>query len=177
MKLRGRDMKCGGRPSRRIWKRNIVTSKNCDADATEEAQDMLQRVRKVMASGGPLPAKENSFPGAYQVIYAKTVVQQCEQMFTALDLAELELFLAQEAVWFAMTSEDVDARVDRKYHEKHEREGKIPFFEKLIFGNTRFCNEKQIRAAKEILARVRKVQDEAQANLTRVRSKRNAEAK
>jgi hypothetical protein len=91
--------------------------RNCDADAAEEARDMLQRVRKAMASGMPLyPA--DSKPDVGEATIAKVTAEKCPGAMTALELAELELYLAKYWVSFAKTATDADALATMQQFKK-----------------------------------------------------------
>jgi hypothetical protein len=85
----------------------------CDSDAAEEAQDTLQKVRKVMAAGKPLYPDENDpdrKPDVGEAITAKVTGEKCRGVLTILELAELELYVAKEWVWWAKNAIEADAR-------------------------------------------------------------------
>jgi hypothetical protein len=85
----------------------------CDADAFEEAQDTLQKVRKAMASGKPLHPDEadpDRRPDVGEAITAKVTGEKCQGVLTLLEQIELELYVAKTWVWWAKNAIEVDAR-------------------------------------------------------------------
>jgi hypothetical protein len=87
--------------------------KACDADAAEEAQDTLQKVRKAMSTGKPLYPDENDpdrKPDVGEAITAKITGEKCQGVLTVLELAEVELYIAKEWVWWARNAIEEDAR-------------------------------------------------------------------
>ena len=87
--------------------------KACDADAAEEAQDTLGKIRKAMASGKALYPDEGDpdrKPDVGEVITAKVTGEKCRGVLTVLELAELELYVAKHWVWWAKNALEVDAR-------------------------------------------------------------------
>jgi hypothetical protein len=85
----------------------------CDADAFEEAQDTLQKVRKAMASGKPLHPDEadpDRRPDVGEAITAKVTGEKCQGVLTLLERTELELYVAKTWVWWAKNAIEVDAR-------------------------------------------------------------------
>ena len=64
---------------------------NCDADAAEEARDMLQRVRKAMATSGPLISTDGA-PGGGEVTSARITGVMCPGALSGQELAQLELY-------------------------------------------------------------------------------------
>jgi hypothetical protein len=85
----------------------------CDADAAEQAQDTIQKVRKAMATGKPLYPDENDpdrKPEVGEAITAKVTGEKCRGVLTVLELAELEVFVAKEWVWWAKNAIETDAR-------------------------------------------------------------------
>jgi hypothetical protein len=84
-----------------------------DADAIEETQDTLQKVRKAMATGKPIYPDDNDperKPDVGEVITAKVTGEKCRGVLTILQLAELELYVAREWVWWAKNAIEADAR-------------------------------------------------------------------
>jgi hypothetical protein len=87
--------------------------KACDADAAEEAQDTLGKIRKAMATGKPLYPDENHpdrKPDVGEAIAAKVTGEKCQGVLTVLELAELELYVAKAWVWWARNAIEADAR-------------------------------------------------------------------
>ena len=88
-------------------------AKACDADAAEEAQDTLQKVRTAMATGKPLYPDENDpdrKPDVGEAITAKVTGEKCRGVLTVLELAQLELYVAKQWVWWAKNAIEADAR-------------------------------------------------------------------
>ncbi len=95
------------------YERKYADGKAC-AGASEEARDSLQRVRKAMASAAPLyPAESdpNRLPYTSEVIGAAILGERCEDTLSALEVAELRLYLARVHLHFARSSADGDARI------------------------------------------------------------------
>jgi hypothetical protein len=127
--------------------------KACNAGASEDARDMLQRVRKAMAAGTPLFAGEddpNRKPDSGQVILAKVTGEKCRGTLTALELAELELYLAKSWVQFAKSATDADTLATMEAYKSYgrdiENDFKVP----------QDCNAKSIGYSKYIAAQVHK---------------------
>jgi hypothetical protein len=93
--------------------------KACDAEAAEEAQDTLMKIRKAMATGKPLYPAENDpdhrKPDVGEAITAKVTGEKCRGVLTSLELAQLELYVAKQWVWWAKNAIEADARSAR-YH-------------------------------------------------------------
>jgi hypothetical protein len=127
--------------------------KACDADAAEEARDMLQRVRKTMAGGGaisPSDADPNRKPGNAEVILAKITGEKCRGALSAVEIAELEVYLAKMRLRFARAAADEDARVMMEQEKSAERaiaDG---------FGKTSECGAEAVGKARDVAARVRR---------------------
>jgi hypothetical protein len=129
------------------YERKLSDPKNCKADATEEAQDMLQRVRKAMTSG-QLLLSEDDRPKYSAVIIAKLTGEKCEGALTALELAELELYRAKYLMRLANNATDEDAR----YTMQKFREGENQIASGWGSGD---CNAEAISKAKGVVAQVR----------------------
>jgi hypothetical protein len=126
----------------------------CDADAAEEACDMLQRVRKAMATGKPLYPDANDpdrKPDVGEAITAKVTGEKCRGTLTALELAELELFVARTWVWWGRNATDADARSTIETYKSAES---------AIAGGWRAkdCTAAAIEKAKKVAALVRKAE-------------------
>ncbi len=96
----------------------------CDADAFEEAQDTLQKVRKAMAAGKPLYPDENDpdrKPDVGEAITAKVTGEKCQGALTVLELAELELYVARAWVWWAKNAIEADARSTIEIYKSAEK--------------------------------------------------------
>ncbi len=94
------------------YSKKYSDSRACDADAAEEAQDTLQKIRKAMASGRPLYPDENDpdrKPDMGEVITAKVTAEKCSGVLTVLELAQIELYIAKEWVWWAKNAIEADA--------------------------------------------------------------------
>lgn len=124
--------------------------KTCDADATEEARDSLQRIRKAMASGKPLfadPADPKRRPDVVDMLRATTVGEKCEGALTAREWADLELALGRYWVHVAKTTNERDARatfVFLKAAEKNTAAG----------WTAKDCTGEAVKDAKTVAARV-----------------------
>jgi hypothetical protein len=129
------------------YEKKLSDPKNCNADAAEEAQDMLQRVRKAMTGGQPLLSADDR-PKYSAVIMAKLTGEKCEGALTALELAELELYCAKYLLWMAKNATDEDAR----YTMQKFREGENQIASGWGSGN---CNAEAVSEAKDVVARVR----------------------
>jgi hypothetical protein len=121
-------------------------------DATEEARDTLERVRKAMASGGrllPVAGNPDGPPDMAQAIRAKIVAEKCDAALTAREWADLELYMAQSFVAFAKSATDADARQTFALYRSSERD---------IAGawQAKDCAEASVKHAKAIVARARK---------------------
>jgi hypothetical protein len=127
----------------------------CDTDASEEARDMLKRVRKMMAAGGAIyarPSDPNRLPGTIEVINARIVGEKCEGTLSALEITQLELYLAKARVRFARNATDGDTRVMRE----HEMSA-----EKAIdkdFQPAKDCGKDAVAEAKDTAARVSRIE-------------------
>jgi len=85
----------------------------CDANAAEEAQDTLRKVRKAMGSGKPLFPDDNDpdrQPDVGEAIAAKVTGEKCLGVLSLLELAEIELYLARQWIWWAKNALERDAR-------------------------------------------------------------------
>jgi hypothetical protein len=85
----------------------------CDAQATVEARDMLQRVRNVMAGGKPVlpdPNDANRVPDVGEAIAAKITGEKCSDTLSALQQAQIDLHIARTWVALAKGQTDADAR-------------------------------------------------------------------
>ena len=98
--------------------------KACDAEAAEEAQDTLMKIRKAMATGKPLYPAENDpdrKPDVGEAITAKVTGEKCRGVLTTLELAELELYVAKAWVWWAKNAVEADARSAIEGYKSAER--------------------------------------------------------
>ena len=129
--------------------------KACDADAFEEAQDTLQKVRKAMATGKPLYPDENDpdrKPDVGEAITAKVTGEKCQGALTVLELAEVELYVAREWVWWAKHASEADARSTIELYKSAEKS--------IANGwSQRDCTEAAIGKAKKVAALVSKAAD------------------
>jgi len=85
----------------------------CDADTAEEAQDTLRKVRNALRSGKPLFPDDNDpdrRPDVDEAITAKVTGEKCHGVLALLELAEIELYLARQRVWWAWHALERDAR-------------------------------------------------------------------
>ena len=124
----------------------------CDADAAEEAQDTLRKVRKAMASGKPLYPDENDpdrKPDVGEAITAKVTGEKCRGVLTVLELAEIELYVVRHWVWWARHSVERDARTAIEGYKAAER---------AIAGgwSPKDCTEAAVGRAKRVAALVRR---------------------
>jgi hypothetical protein len=129
--------------------------KACDADATEAARDMLQRVRRAMAAGMPLypdGADPDRKPDTGEAITAKVTGEKCLGALTALELAELELYVAKYWVWFAKNATDADARLNMQVLKSAEN--KIA----SGFRSAKDCTAEAVERAKDVAARAHKAE-------------------
>jgi hypothetical protein len=129
--------------------------KACDGDATEEAQDTLQRVRKAMATGKPVlgdRSDPNRRPDVGEVIEAKIVAEKCDTALTALEWAELELYLARDWVALGKSSGDEDARRTFKLYKSSEKDIAEAW-------RAKDCTDAAIKNAKTVSGLVRKALD------------------
>jgi hypothetical protein len=128
--------------------------KACDADATEEAQDTLQKVRKAMASSRPLYPDENDpdrKPDVGEAITAKVTGEKCRGVLTVLELAQVELYIAKEWVWWAKNAIEADARSAIEGYKSAENA--------IANGwSSRDCTAAAIGKARKIAALVRKAE-------------------
>jgi len=98
---------------------------NCNAGSTEEARDMLERVRKVMAAGGPAFPDEADpayKPHAGAAISAKVTGEKCPGTLTSLQLAELEYFVARSYLRRARTASDSDSEYEKRILKAAEKD-------------------------------------------------------
>ena len=126
----------------------------CDADAFEEAQDTLQKVRKAMASGKPLYPDETDpdrKPDVGEALTAKVTGEKCQGVLTLLELAELELYVAKTWVWWAKNAIEADARSTIETFKSAER---------AIAGGwkSKDCTEAAIAKAKMVASLVSKAE-------------------
>lgn len=127
-------------------------SRACATDVEEEARDMLQRVRRVMASSAPLyPAADDPHrtPDITEAMRAKLTGEKCSGAMAAVDLAELDLFMARAWVWWARNATDGDARRTMELYKASGRRMEAEWTDGQ-------CSPTAIDEAKSILALVRK---------------------
>ena len=127
----------------------------CDADAAEQAKDMLARVRKMMASGGSiyaLPSDPNRWPTSVEAIDARIVGEKCQGTLSALEITELGLYLAKARVRFARNAVDGDTRVMLD-HETSTEKAIAKDFQPV-----KDCGKEAVEEAKGIAARVSKIE-------------------
>jgi hypothetical protein len=124
----------------------------CDADAVEEARDMLQRIRLAMVSGAPLyPAADDPArkPDIAEAMQARLTGEKCAGSLAALDLAELDLYIARAWVWWAKHASDADARLTMDLYKasavRQERDWRA-----------QDCTAAAISAARDVLSLVRR---------------------
>ena len=122
---------------------------NCDADAAEEARDMLQRVRKAMATSGPLISTDGA-PGGGEVTSARITGVMCPGALSGQELAQLELYYGWYWMRYAKTATDEDTRESMWHIKKAEAT--------LISGwdSAKDCTTARVGQAKEVLARMPK---------------------
>ncbi|MDO9383696.1 MAG: hypothetical protein Q7T86_12610 [Hyphomicrobiaceae bacterium] len=85
----------------------------CDARATAEARDMLQRVRNVMVGGKPVlpdPNDPTRVPDVGEAISAKITGEKCNGTLSVLQQAQIDLHIARTWVALAKGQADTDAR-------------------------------------------------------------------
>jgi hypothetical protein len=84
----------------------------CDDDAAEEARDTLGKVRNIMAAGGPTYPDESDptyRPNVGAAITAKVTGEKCKGTLTALQLAQLQYFIAR--TWLSLAKTQPDSEV------------------------------------------------------------------
>ena len=124
----------------------------CDADAAEEAQDTLRKVRQAMASGKPLFPDENDpdrKPDVGEAITAKVTGEKCRGVLTVLELAEIEVYVARQRVWWANHAVERDARTAIEGYKAAEQ---------AIAGrwSPQDCTQAAVGKAKRVAALVRR---------------------
>jgi hypothetical protein len=124
----------------------------CDADAAEEAQDTLRKVRKAMASGKPLYPDlidPDHKPDVGEAITAKVTGEKCRGVLTVLELAEIEVYVARQWVWWAKHASARDARTAIEAYKAAEQ---------AIAGgwSPKDCTEAAVGKAKRVAALVRR---------------------
>ena len=122
---------------------------SCDADAAEEARDMLQRVRKAMATGGSLIRTDRT-PDAGETTKARITGVMCPGALSGQELAQLELYFGWYWMSFVKTATDEDTRKTMWHLKKAEAT--------LISGwdSAKDCTTARVGQAKEVLARMPK---------------------
>jgi hypothetical protein len=96
-----------------IYAKKYADPTACDANTAEEAQDTLRKIRNVMRSGKPLFPDDNDpdrRPDVDEAITAKVTGEKCHGVLTLLELAEIELYLVRQWVWWARHALERDAR-------------------------------------------------------------------
>ncbi|MBO0740660.1 MAG: hypothetical protein J2P51_04460 [Hyphomicrobiaceae bacterium] len=137
-----------------IYAKKYADPTACDADTAEEAQDTLRKVRSAMRSGRPLFPDDNDpsrKPDVDEAITAKVTGEKCHGVLTLLELAEIELYLVRQWVWWARHAVERDARsaIDGyKAAEQAIASGWSP----------RDCTEAAVGKAKRVAALVRRTQ-------------------
>ena len=97
----------------------------CDDGATEEARDTLEKVRKLMAAGGPTYPDESDptyKPHVGAAISAKVTGEKCKGTLTALQLAELQYFIARTWLSHAKTQPDAEVMHEMDLLKTAERD-------------------------------------------------------
>jgi hypothetical protein len=137
-----------------IYAKKFADPTACDADAAEEAQDTSRKVRNAMRSGRALYPDDNDperKPDVDEAITAKVTGEKCRGVLTLLELAEIELYLVKEWVWWARHALERDARsaIDAyKAAEQAIASGWSP----------KDCTEAAVGKAKRVAALVRRSQ-------------------
>jgi hypothetical protein len=119
---------------------------NCTGEAALEARSMLRRVQKVMASSEPLHP-ETAKPHVGEVTIARVTGFNCPATFTAMQLAELDLYLAQYWVSLAKSASDADAQLTMREFRKAEWS---------MENGAKDCSASAVSRARNILARMAK---------------------
>lgn len=95
----------------------------CDHQANVEARDMLRRVRSAMVSSAPLyPPRShpNWRPDIADAMAAKLTAERCTPAMTAVDVAELQLYIAKVWMRWVNSSSEEDARTTMRIYAKTE---------------------------------------------------------
>jgi hypothetical protein len=106
-----------------------------------------------MASGMPLYAGDadpNRKPDYGEAMLAKVTGEKCRGTLTALELAELELYLAKSRVQFAKSATDGDALLTMERYKSLESDISSGF------RGPKDCNAQATGNAKDIAAKVHK---------------------
>lgn len=124
----------------------------CDESASEEARDMLQRVRVTMASNDQLfPPEDHPTwrPDIADAMSAKLTAEKCRDALTAVDVAELQLYIAKVWMRWVKSSSDPDARATQDIYSKVAVEQEREWSDAS-------CTASAIKRAHHILTVVRK---------------------
>lgn len=93
----------------------------CDGDAAEEARDMLNRIRVAMTSSDPLYPLESHptwRPDISDAMSAKLIGERCDGALTSRQVAELQLYIAEDWMRWVKTSSEADARATMQLYRK-----------------------------------------------------------
>ncbi|MEQ1695046.1 MAG: hypothetical protein ABL901_04320 [Hyphomicrobiaceae bacterium] len=124
----------------------------CDDGAKEEARDILEKVRKVMAAGGPTYPDETDptyRPHVGAAISAKVTGEKCKGTITALERAGLEFFVARSWLLRARSASDIDAQHEMDLLKSAERDMSNGW-------RTADCTPQAITKAKSVAAHITK---------------------
>jgi hypothetical protein len=137
-----------------VYAKKYADPTACDADAAEEAQDTLRKVRNAMRSGKPLFLDDNDpdrKPDVDEAITAKVTGEKCHGVLTLLELAEIELYLVRQWVWWAKHAPEPDARSAINGYKAAEQA--------IASGwSPKDCTEAAVGKAKRVAAPVRRPQ-------------------
>jgi len=95
-----------------IYAKKYADPTTCDTDTAEEAQDTLRKVRNAMRSDKPLFPDDNDpdrKPDVDEAITAKVTGEKCHGVLTLLEVAQIELYLVRQWVWWAGHALERDA--------------------------------------------------------------------
>jgi len=107
-----------------IYAKKYADPTACDADTAAAAQETLRKVRNAMRSGKPLFLDANDpdrKPHVDEAITAKVTGERCHGVLTLLELAQIELYLVRQWVWWAGHALERDARLAIDGYKAAER--------------------------------------------------------
>src|SRR5215468_2633786 len=107
-----------------IYAKKYADPTACDADTAAAAQETLRKVRNAMRSGKPLFPDVNDpdrKPDVDEAITVKVTGERCHGVLTLLELAQIELYLVRQWVWWAGHALERDARLAIDGYKAAER--------------------------------------------------------
>lgn len=124
----------------------------CDAGTSEEARDMLQRIRIALLSDAPLhPADDHPDyrPDLSAAIEARLTAERCRETLTAIDAADITLYIAKAWSRWTQRASETDARLTMDLYAQIERD---------IAANwtSTNCSPRAIAKTQRMLAAIRK---------------------